>query len=125
MSIFYAALGGAIGAAGRFLVTSAAFRIMGPGFPWGTIAVNVIGSLLMGGLVVLLALRYSSTQELRVFLVTGILGGFTTFSAFSLDFATLFEQKNYLPAALYLCSSVLLSILALFAGMYIVRQILQ
>ncbi|MGH1352894.1 MAG: fluoride efflux transporter CrcB [Methyloligellaceae bacterium] len=125
MSILYAALGGAIGAASRFLVTSAAFRIMGPGFPWGTVVVNVAGSFLMGVLIVFLALRYSTSQELRIFLVTGILGGFTTFSAFSLDFVTLFEQKNYVPAAWYLCSSVLLSILALFVGMIIARQILQ
>ncbi len=79
----------------------------------------------MGLLIVLLALRYSTSQELRIFLTTGVLGGFTTFSAFSLDFVTLFEQKNYMPVMWYLCFSLLLSILALFVGMILARQILQ
>ncbi len=125
MSILYAAAGGAIGAAGRYLIGILALRLMGPGFPWGTLAVNILGSFLMGVIIVTLALRFSASQEFKTFLTTGILGGFTTFSAFSLDFATLVERKANTLAMLYLGSSVLLSILALFAGLALARQILN
>jgi len=91
--------------------------MLGIGFPWGTIIVNVVGSFLMGLLIEALALRYSGSVELRTFLATGVLGGLTTFSAFSLDFAILLERGAHLPAALYLLGSVSLAILALFAGL--------
>lgn len=125
MGILYAAAGGAIGAAGRYLVGVVALRLMGPGFPWATLTVNIIGSFLMGVIIVTLALRFSTSQEIKTFLTTGILGGFTTFSAFSLDFATLLERKENTLAMLYLGSSVALSILALFAGLALARQILN
>ncbi|WP_417770351.1 fluoride efflux transporter CrcB [Stappia sp.] len=118
------ALGGGLGAAGRHLVNLAALRTFGPGFPAGTLAVNVIGSLLMGLLVGWLASRAGgSGNALRLFLATGFLGGFTTFSAFSLDVATLWERGALGAAALYAGISVTASILALVAGLAAMRAI--
>ena len=118
-------LGGAIGAAGRFFVTSMTGRLIGHGFPWGTITVNVVGSLIMGALISFMALRWSTSVEMRAFMTTGILGGFTTFSAFSLDFATLIERKEHLAAASYAAGSVGLSVLAVFAGLVLMRMVLS
>lgn len=92
---------------------------MGPGFPWGTLAVNVAGSFLMGALVVILA-RESGTR-LTPFLMTGLLGGFTTFSAFSLDALTLYERGEIALAGTYVIASVLLSLTAIVLGMALVR----
>jgi len=117
------AFGGALGASLRYGVGSVALRLMGPNFPWGTLAVNVMGSLAMGLLVEALALRFSISPELRVMLVTGFLGGFTTFSAFSLDTANLIERNAYGPAAVYVTGSLVLSVGALFAGLAIGRAI--
>lgn len=117
------ALGGAVGASGRYLFAAQALRLMGPGFPWGTLGVNILGSFAMGVLVELLALRFSVSPEMRVFLVTGLLGGFTTFSAFSLD-VSLMIQKGELPlAALYVAGAVTGSILALFFGLWVSRMV--
>jgi len=123
--VMLAAAGGAIGAAARYLAGIGAARILGFGFPWGTLIVNVAGCLAMGLLIELFAQKYSATNELRTFLATGILGGFTTFSAFSLDFATLIERKQHIAAFAYFGTSVGLSIIALFAGLAIVRTVLQ
>lgn len=120
--ILLAATGGAIGAAGRYLVNVVTLHVFGPGFPWGTLTVNVVGSFLMGVFITLGALRLDLSGEMRVLIATGILGGFTTFSSFSLDFVTLFERKDYGVATIYLAGSMGLSILALFAGLVIVRQ---
>jgi len=117
------ALGGALGASLRYGVGMAALRLMGPNFPWGTLSVNIVGSLAMGLLVEALALRYSVSPELRVMLVTGFLGGFTTFSAFSLDTANMIERHAYGPAMAYVLASVLLSVGALFVGLMIGRAI--
>lgn len=119
------ALGGAVGALARYMVGVGAMRFIGAGFPWGTLIVNVVGSLIMGMLIAAFALRYSISNEMRAFLTVGILGGFTTFSAFSLDFAVLMERKDYGLAVLYLGSSVGLSILALFVGLSIARVVFQ
>lgn len=119
--VLLVALGGAIGSTLRYLVSLALGWLFGVGFPWGTIAVNIAGSLAMGLVIGLAASKFQLTNELRVFAATGILGGFTTFSAFSLDFALLFERRDYGLAGLYLAGSVGLSILALFAGLYLVR----
>lgn len=120
------ALGGGLGAAGRHLVNLAALRAFGPGFPAGTLAVNVAGSLLMGLLVGWLAARAGgSGNALRLFLATGFLGGFTTFSAFSLDVATLWERGALATAALYAGISVAASILALFAGLLAMRALVS
>lgn len=123
--VLMAAAGGAIGAAGRYLVNLGAARWLGADFPWGTLTVNVLGSFAMGVLIESIALRSAVSQEVRVFLATGILGGFTTFSAFSLDFVSLLERRDYLSAASYLLGNVGLAIAALFLGLVLVRQILQ
>ena len=123
--ILMVALGGAAGAVGRYLVGVGASRFIGTGFPWGTLIVNVVGSFIMGALIAAIALRYSVSNEMRAFLTVGILGGFTTFSAFSLDFAVLMERKDYGLAMIYLGSSVGLSILALFVGLSITRTVFQ
>lgn len=117
------ALGGAIGAALRHLVNLLALRLFGPNFPWGTLAINVLGSLAMGLFVGLLARRLGGSTELRLFVATGILGGFTTFSAFSLDFATLWERGETFSAFGYAFASVITAILALFLGMWLARSI--
>lgn len=119
--ILLVALGGGLGASARYLTNLAALRIAGPSFPWGTITVNIVGSFLMGVLIAALARRTGTSMEMRSFLATGFLGGFTTFSAFSLDFAVMWERGNQWHGALYLGASVLLSIMALFAGLAFVR----
>ena len=124
INLLLVALGGGLGAAGRHLVNLAALRSFGPGFPAGTLAVNVLGSLLMGLLVGWLAARAGgSGNALRLFLATGFLGGFTTFSAFSLDVALLWERGALGAAAPYAGISVTASILALFAGLAAMRVI--
>jgi CrcB protein len=117
-------LGGGIGSGLRHGVHLAAARWIGPEFPWGTLSVNVVGSFLIGALAAWFAFRGDSytTQSLRLFLTTGILGGFTTFSAFSLDFALLFERGEPMLAIVYVVASVLLSIAAIFAGLWLVRS---
>lgn len=113
--------GAGIGGALRHGVNLAAARMFGLGFAFGTIIVNVLGSLLMGLLAGYFAYRTGIPQHLRLFLTTGILGGFTTFSAFSLDAALLLERHYYWSATIYMAGSVLLSIVALFAGLSIYR----
>ncbi len=125
MIYLWVALGGAIGASGRFFVTSWVTRMVGFGFPWGTVSVNVIGSFLMGAVISFMALKMNVSNEIRAFLTIGILGGFTTFSAFSLDFVTLVDRKEVLSALGYAAGSVSLSILAVFAGLYFVRTVLS
>lgn len=117
------ALGGAIGASLRHLVNLLALRLVGPNFPWGTLAINVVGSFAMGLFIGILARRFGSSNELRLFVATGILGGFTTFSAFSLDFATLWERGSAIPAFGYAFGSVISAILALFLGLWLARSI--
>jgi CrcB protein len=119
--VLLAAAGGAFGSAARYLVTLLSGQLFGLGFPWGTIAVNIAGSFLMGLVVALGALKFSLSNEMRVLIATGFLGGFTTFSAFSMDFALLVERKHYGLAGLYAAGSVTLSILALFAALLLVR----
>ncbi|NCT41689.1 MAG: fluoride efflux transporter CrcB [Alphaproteobacteria bacterium] len=115
------AAGGAIGALMRHGVNIAAVKIMGHGFPYGTLTVNILGSFLMGAIIIAFAQIFQPTETMRVFIITGLLGAFTTFSTFSLDVATLFERGEYLTTAAYLSASVVLSIAALFAGMAIVK----
>lgn len=117
------AAGGALGAVGRFAVGGLALRLMGPGFPWGTLAVNVIGGVLIGLLAALLATRYSGSPLLHAGLVTGFLGGFTTFSAFSLETALMIERHDWTVAMVYVLASVVLCVLAVFAGLAIGRAL--
>ncbi|HBM59571.1 fluoride efflux transporter CrcB [Salipiger marinus] len=122
LTLFQVALGGALGASGRYLTGLAMARLLGRGFPWGTLAVNILGSFAMGVLVV--ALAQLSANRLAPFLMTGVLGGFTTFSAFSLDVATLYERGDVGQAAIYVAASVGVSLAALFAGLFLTRSIL-
>lgn len=112
------ALGGAVGATARYGVNVGALRLFGPNLPLGTLAVNVAGSFLMGLLVMLLAGRGAPWAPL---LMTGALGGFTTFSAFSLDAVALWQRGQAGLAALYVAASVALSIAALLAGLALGR----
>jgi CrcB protein len=118
------AVGGAIGASLRHLGNFAALRLLGPGFPWGTMAINIAGSLAMGIFIEVLARRFGgASNELRLFVATGILGGFTTFSAFSLDVAVLWERGAALHALGYVLVSVVGAILALFLGLWLARSL--
>jgi CrcB protein len=117
------AAGGALGAALRHLTGIAMLRLMGAGFPWGTLAVNVVGSFLMGVFIELLARRFGASTEMRLLVATGVLGGFTTFSSFSLDVAVLWERGATVLAMGYVMASVAGAIGALFAGLWIVRAI--
>lgn len=106
----------------RFSMNVAILRVLGDGYPWGTLLINVLGSFIMG----LLAVRFSQSgaevsPELRAFLTTGFLGGFTTFSAFSLDFVTLWERGEPYYALAYMAASVIGSVLALFLAVWLVR----
>jgi CrcB protein len=122
--LLYAMIGGALGSGARHLVNVGFGRWLGMGFPWWTFFVNVSGCLLMGVVIESLALKFQGSADLRTFLATGILGGYTTFSAFSLDFAFLMQRHEQMQAALYLVGSVALSILALYAGMSLTRWLL-
>jgi CrcB protein len=115
------AAGGAIGASLRHLVNLAALRLVGPGFPWGTMTINIAGSLLMGLFVGMLARLSGASDGMRLFIATGLLGGFTTFSAFSLDFASLWERGAGVPAVLYAMASVAGALAAIFLGLWLAR----
>lgn len=115
-------LGAAIGGALRHAVNIGSAYLLGVGFPYGTFIVNVVGSLAMGLLAGHFAFRGEALQAWRLFLTTGILGGFTTFSAFSLDVALLYERGQLWLALAYAIGSVVLSISALFMGLSIIRQ---
>lgn len=118
------ACGGAVGAMARHGVSTLAFRLLGPNFPWGTLTVNVIGSAVMGFLIVWLAHRGSNPPALRAFLAVGMLGAFTTFSTFALDVVTLYREKAITMAAAYLGASIILSVGGLFAGLMAGRMLL-
>lgn len=115
------ASGGAIGAVLRHFLNIGIPRFAGSDFPWHTMLINISGSFVMGLLISLMALRWNISSELRAFLTTGILGGYTTFSAFSLDFALLVERKAYALAGAYALGSVVLSLVAIFVGMALAR----
>jgi CrcB protein len=116
-------LGGGLGAALRHGVNLFAARFAGTSFPYGTLFINVAGSLVMGLIAEYFALKAGLPQRWRLFLTTGILGGFTTFSTFSLEAALLYERGQIAGAAIYVVASVVLAIGALFAGLAIVRML--
>ncbi|MGZ5932813.1 MAG: fluoride efflux transporter CrcB [Rhizomicrobium sp.] len=117
------ALGGALGSLLRYFAAGVIQSAAWPGFPWGIFVVNISGGFAMGVITELAALKLSMTPEVRAFLTVGILGGFTTFSTFSLDSVLLIQRGAYSSAALYISGSALLSIAALFAGLWLVRSI--
>lgn len=121
--VLLVAAGGALGSVLRYFTGLAALRLMGPNFPWGTLTVNIAGGLFIGVFAELIARKFGATAELRLFLITGCLGGFTTFSAFSLDAVTLIERSEPVLAGVYIGASVLLSVFAVFAGLALVRAI--
>lgn len=117
------ALGGGLGAAARYGLGVVALRQFGPAWPYGTFAANILGGLLMGLLAGWLALRGGLEQErLRLLLGVGLLGGFTTFSAFSLETALMIERRALAAAGVYAALSVVLSVGALFAGLCLARR---
>ena len=116
------ALGGALGSLARHFLSTGIYGVTSSsGFPWGIFIVNVLGGFIMGVIVELGALKLNYSPGMRAFLTTGILGGFTTFSAFSLDSALLIERGDWGLAMLYMAASVILSVLALFGGLFLVR----
>lgn len=121
-SLIQVALGGAIGASCRYLTNVGAMRLLGSGFPFGTLIVNIVGSFLMGVLVVMFAER--GGNQFTPLLMTGILGGFTTFSAFSLDAVNLYQRGDLMLAAVYVLGTIAVGLLALIAGLAIARGVL-
>jgi CrcB protein len=119
------AAGGMVGAVLRYLVMIAAARLFGQGFPYGTIIVNVVGSFAMGALVEAMTLRFDLTQEARLFLAVGLLGSFTTFSTFSLDFYTLYARQAYIPLLAYASGSFGFSVFGLILGLAFARRLLM
>ncbi|MEM7443153.1 MAG: fluoride efflux transporter CrcB [Pseudomonadota bacterium] len=122
--ILAVAVGGAVGAVGRYMLVVGVGRWLGTGFPWGTLAVNIIGSIVMGVLVEVMALAWSPSQEVRALLVVGVLGAFTTFSTFSLDVVILIDRGELVPAGAYILASVVICVVGLYAGMHVTRALL-
>ncbi len=117
------AAGGALGAGARHLVSGLFLRQVGSAWPWGTLVINVSGSLLLGLLVGVLAFRGGEGQaQLRLLLGTGVLGGFTTFSAYSLETVQLIERGRFAPALIYALGSVALGVAGVFAGLWLARR---
>jgi CrcB protein len=122
MSYLLVFVGGGLGATLRHLINLTCARFMGTGFPWGTFIINISGSTVMGLIAGYLAFKGEASQPWRLFLMTGILGGYTTFSAYSLDAALLYERGELTLAAAYVIGSVVLSIAGLFGGLALVRH---
>ncbi|WHA39881.1 fluoride efflux transporter CrcB [Agrobacterium larrymoorei] len=123
LNILLVALGGAIGSVGRYLVGVWGTRLAGPNFPWGTLTVNIVGAFFIGLMVEMIARRLDASAEMRVFIVTGIIGGFTTWSSFTLDAVVLFERGALGMSALYIMASLLVSFVAIFAGLALGRAL--
>ncbi|HWE78900.1 MAG TPA: fluoride efflux transporter CrcB [Pseudolabrys sp.] len=122
MAFFIVFLGGGLGAALRHAVNLGVARLLGGGFPYATFIINVSGSLVMGLMAAWFAFKGGGTQHWRLFLTTGVLGGYTTFSTFSLDAVLLYERDQLMLAAVYVIGSVALGLVGLFAGLAIVRS---
>jgi CrcB protein len=123
MNFLLVFVGGGLGASLRHTVNITCARCMGLSFPWGTFIINISGSIVMGLIAGYLAFKGEASQPWRLFVMTGILGGYTTFSAFSLDTALLYERGEIGLALLYVLGSVVLSIAGLFAGLALVRHL--
>ena len=116
-------IGGGLGSTLRHIVNVVCPRLFGPAFPYHTFIINITGSIVMGLIAGYLAFKGEASQPWRLFLMTGILGGYTTFSAFSLDTAVLYERGELGLAALYVLGSVVLSIAGVFAGLALIRHL--
>lgn len=123
MSYLLVFLGGGLGASLRHAVNVLCARLFGTHFPFGTFLINITGSLVMGLIAGYLAFRGQAAQPLRLFVMTGILGGYTTFSAFSLDAALLYERGEIGLAILYVIGSVALALAGLAAGLALMRHL--
>ena len=123
-TLLMVALGGAIGASGRYGIGVLAGRLTHGDFPAGTFTANIVGSFVLGVLAGLMTFAWNPAPEIRAFLVVGVLGGFTTFSAFSLDVVLLMERGRPLLAAGYLVATVVVSVGGLFAGLRLMRSVL-
>ncbi|WP_315716530.1 MULTISPECIES: fluoride efflux transporter CrcB [unclassified Bradyrhizobium] len=121
IGFFLVFFGGGCGASLRHAINVASAKAFGTDFPYGTFIINITGSTVMGLIAGYLAFKGGATQHWRLFLMTGILGGYTTFSAFSLDTALLYERGALGLAAVYVLGSVGISIAGLFAGLALVR----
>jgi len=119
--ILAVALGGAVGSVARYLVGIGSGKLFGFNFPWGTLIINIAGSMLIGALAGLFAFKWDLPQAVRIFLTVGVCGGFTTFSTFSLDSYYLIERGQLAAAGLYIASSVILSIAGLVAALHLIR----
>ncbi len=125
MSIYLAiAAGGAVGAISRYCMTGSVGQMLGYSFPFGTLSVNVLGSFLMGLFAILLTEKIPLDDSVRLGLITGMLGAFTTFSAFAMDTLGLMESGAVMKALLYVMASVLVCIVAAWAGVFIAKQII-
>jgi fluoride exporter len=123
MMLLYVAIGGALGSVARFLMQSFVGQVAGNEFPYGTLLVNISGSLLMGVFIGWLARTTpANAPDLRMFVAVGILGGYTTFSSFSLDAITLMEQGKWVSMGVYILASVIVSLLGLIAGLQFIRS---
>ena len=123
-SIAAVALGGAFGSVVRYLVSIYAGRMFGTGFPWGTLFINVSASFILGALAEIFALKWHAPTEVRVLLVVGVCGGYSTFSTFSLEVVTLMNRGATVAAGAYVVASVLLSVGALLAALRVVRVLI-
>ncbi len=121
-NLLQVALGGAIGASARYLTNVSVTRWMGHGYPWGTMVVNILGSFLMGVLVVVLAKKGGTSYA--PLLMIGLLGGYTTFSAFSLDVLTLYERGEFWQAGAYVAATLVLGLGAIVAGILVTRAVM-
>ena len=122
MNFLLVMAGGAVGSVGRYGVGKLTLAWLGPDYPWGTLAVNLIGGFLMGLLAGILA-RTGGSEHTRLLLGVGVLGGFTTFSSFSLDTVLMIERGQWSVAITYALVSLIGSVLALFGGLYLVRAL--
>ncbi|MEK9645855.1 MAG: fluoride efflux transporter CrcB [Alphaproteobacteria bacterium] len=122
--LLFVAAGGAVGASGRYLAGMLAIHLSGGYWPFGTFTVNAVGSCVLGVLVAAMTFSWTPSPEVRAFLVVGLLGGFTTFSAFSLDVVLMIERGREGAAALYVGTTLAAAIGGLFAGMRLTRMVL-
>ena len=121
--ILLVAVGGAVGSVARHLVGVASLRLFGPAFPFGTLIVNLVGAFVMGVFVELLARRFGASNDLRLLIATGVLGGFTTFSSFALDTAVLWERGEVISSFVYVATTLVLGLAALFLGLGLARTL--
>ncbi|HTY66680.1 MAG TPA: fluoride efflux transporter CrcB [Alphaproteobacteria bacterium] len=121
--ILAAAMGGAVGSVARYVLGFYFGKAFGSAFPWGTLAINITGSFLIGAFAESFALRWNADPATRIFLITGICGGYTTFSAFSLEVVAMINRGAVAAATSYIVSSVVLSIGALYAALFLLRRV--